>query len=139
MVSMLFLTNSKMDDILVDLHFNFTTSLQSKTKYASKWGISRIRYHRQFELLRNQFVLLSIFLAKTYKKAGWSNPKIGILSPDLFPETNEALAISAMDKLEQLGFERPTMLSRRKDFKKNDLKFTSLMPWNDLEVSLLEI
>ena len=119
-------------DILVNLHFNFAATL--KSSFAQKMGIYRIRFHRHFEIIRNQFTLLAIFLARIYSKAGWKQPKIAILSPDLFPETNEELAFSVMDLFGQHGLDTPTLITRRKDFKKNSLAFSSLAPWHDINV-----
>ena len=121
-------------DILVGLNFDFTESLKSKSSFAHKLGLSRIRFHRQFEIVRNQFTLVTIFLARIYSKAGWNHPEIAILSPDLFPETNEALAHSIMELMAKHGLETPRFLTRRKDFKKNRLSFTSLAPWHDVNV-----
>lgn len=121
-------------DILCDLKFDFTASLQTKSKQAQKWGLLRVKFHRQFESIRNQFTLLAIFLSRIYAKAGWAEPKVAILSPDIFPESSEVMGFAVMEQFKQHGLKEPTLLSRRKDFKKNELSFTSLAPWNDDKV-----
>lgn len=121
-------------DILCDLKFDFTASLQSKSSQAHKWGLSRVKFHRQFEAIRNQFTIVAIFLSRIYAKTGWEEPKVAILSPDIFPETSEVLAFAVMEHFKLYGLTEPTLLSRRKDFQKNDLSFTSLAPWKDRKV-----
>jgi hypothetical protein len=94
-------------EMLCNLEFSLEKSL---TKNAKSLCQKRATYHRMVESMMDQFIT---FL--WYFKQLRDNIKIGILLPDIYPETSECFSDNVKSRMDQLGWDLNIQtLSRRK-------------------------
>lgn len=123
-------------DLLEHLEFDFKKAIQKETLNHEKWCNYRTRFHENQRLLSRYFIHLVNVMARIFELLpGEKRLKVAILSPDIIPETSEALAALIMEEMaKDPALPTPDLLSRRKTLNQKSLTFSYLPDWRDAEV-----